>query len=404
MANKSKFIIRRKDSEVDALYLDSEGLTIGRLITNDLVLNHRAVSRTHAGITRAANLPGFEDSENAATTYYLFNLSGSNGTLLNGEYVDNVALFDGDVIQIGPYLLKISFADDALAISVELELAVQPLESRTSRLQMPSGQDGEKTMLIKLPTVASRGTARLTSRLSAMLRGGSGQGLLTGYLPSLDQQALDLFWEKRKREAGKIDARTPLHPREGRRFGKAQFNWQPTFDLARLWRASYFVWGTLSVLLLSLAAAVVYSNAYAPRPLSTAHAQRLTTDALLTRNLATQSNSNSCTSCHTPAAGMLDQCITCHQTKPTATKAAFAPATYIKGHAQQNLGCLDCHVEHLGPQTEAGLLHYGLCYNCHNGVYQLPQAGQSGSAGTVLPIPHGGAVGYLGGTAIGNSK
>jgi thioredoxin reductase (NADPH) len=398
MTTKSRYIIRRKDSEVDDLFLDSEGLTIGRLINNDLVLNHRAVSRTHAGITSAANLPGLVESGVSENSFYLFNLSGSNGTLLNGEYVDNVALFHGDVIQIGPFLLKISFADEALSISVEMELKVQPLESRTSLLQMPSGTDGDKTMLIKLPTVAARGTARLTARLASLVSGAAGQGSATGYLPSLDRQALDLFWEKRKREAGKIDARTPLHPRAGQRYGKAQFNWRPTFDLTRLWRMSYFVWGTLSVLALACAAALVYANAYAPRPLSTAHAHALSPDQLRVRNLANQSNGNSCTSCHTPAAGMLDQCINCHQTKaipaPGEAKAAFAPAVFIQGHQQQNLGCLDCHIEHLGPQNEAGLLHYGLCYNCHNGVYQLKQAGENGPAGTVLPIPHGGKVGY----------
>ena len=49
---KNRFLIRRRDSDnaVDDIVLESEGLTIGRLVSNDLVLNHRAVSRTHAGI------------------------------------------------------------------------------------------------------------------------------------------------------------------------------------------------------------------------------------------------------------------------------------------------------------------------------------------------------------------
>ncbi|MBI1765146.1 MAG: NAD(P)-binding domain-containing protein [Acidobacteria bacterium] len=385
MASKSRYIIRRKDSEVDDAFLDSEGLTIGRLISNDLVLNHRAVSRTHAGIANAANIPSLAEAAETAATYFLFNLSASNGTLLNGENVENVALFDGDVIQIGPYLLKVNYLDDALALTVEMELKVQPLEKRTALLQLPAGQDGDKTMLIKFPTVAGRpGTAML-----------SGQGLLTGYLPSLDKQALDLFWDKRKREAGKIEAKSPLHPRFGQKYGKAQFNWRPTFDLRRLWRSAYFVWGTLVTAALAVAAAFAYSNAYAPKPLSTAHAQPLSAASLQQRNLAARSNGNACTSCHTPQAGMLDQCIACHQTKATAARPGFAPAVYIKGHENQGLGCLDCHSEHMGPQNETGLLHYGLCYNCHNGVYRLKQAGQSRQAGDILPIPHGGAVGYV---------
>jgi thioredoxin reductase (NADPH) len=385
MATKSRFIIRRKDSEVDDVFLDSQGLTIGRLISNDLVLNHRAVSRTHAGIASAANIPGLTENPDAAGSYFLFNLSSSNGTLLNGENVENVALFDNDVIQIGPYLLKVNYVDEALSLTVEMELKVQPMEKRTALLQMPTGQDGDRTMLIKFPTVAGRpGTSML-----------SGQGLLTGYLPSFDKQALDLFWDKRKREAGKIEGQSPLHPRLGQKFGKAQFNWHPTFDLARLWRMSYFVWGTLLTAGLAVAAALAYSSAYAPRPLSAAHFESLSAASLSQRNLAAQSNSNACTTCHTPAAGMLDQCIACHQTRATATKTGFAPAVYIKGHEEQKLGCLDCHVEHMGPQNEAGLLHYGLCYNCHNGIYQLKQAGQERQLGDVLPIPHGGVVGFV---------
>src|SRR5262245_8773760 len=108
MATKSRFIIRRKDSIVDDVFIESEGLTIGRLISNDLVLNHPAVSRTHAGISKATNIPGFEGNAEEAERYWLFNLSSSNGTLLNGENVDNVLLFNDDVIQIGPYLIKVN--------------------------------------------------------------------------------------------------------------------------------------------------------------------------------------------------------------------------------------------------------------------------------------------------------
>jgi thioredoxin reductase (NADPH) len=387
MANKSRFIIRRKDSIVDDVFIESDGLTIGRLISNDLVLNHRAVSRTHAGITKAANIPGFAESGENAERYWLFNLSSSNGTLLNGEYVDNVLLFNNDVIQIGPYLLKVNYVEDALSLSVELELKVQPLEQRTAMLQAPSSEGSEKTMLIKMPTsVAARGNTTLFA--------GQGQGLLSGFLPAKAQQALDLFWQKRKREAGKIEALTPLHPRGGQSYGKAQFNWRPNFDLARLWRKSYFVWGTLVSVAVAIVALAIYTNAFSPKPLSTAHASSFASDALLKRNIANQSNSNSCTSCHTPAAGMLDRCIDCHQTQPTPQKATFAPAVFIEGHRKQQLGCTECHIEHLGKDTVAGLLDYGLCYNCHNGVYQLKQASDTRPAGAVLPIPHGGAVGY----------
>src|SRR5215471_8155363 len=101
MELKGRFIVSRKDqvSQVDDVFIENEGLTIGRLIGNDLVLNHRAVSRTHAGIKRVQD------------EYWLFNLSESNGTILNGQLVARVALADGDVVQIGPYLLRVNYGD-----------------------------------------------------------------------------------------------------------------------------------------------------------------------------------------------------------------------------------------------------------------------------------------------------
>src|SRR5215471_8421738 len=107
MELKGRFIVSRKDqvSQVDDVVIESEGLTIGRLIGNDLVLNHRAVSRTHAGIKRVQD------------EYWIFNLSESNGTMLNGQLVARVALADGDVVQIGPYLLRIDYGDSDQASS-----------------------------------------------------------------------------------------------------------------------------------------------------------------------------------------------------------------------------------------------------------------------------------------------
>ena len=82
MAAKNRFIIKRKDKDdaVDDVLLESEGLTIGRLVSNDLVLNNRMVSRTHAGIKEIGK------------EFWLFNLSTSNGTNLNGELVEQTPL------------------------------------------------------------------------------------------------------------------------------------------------------------------------------------------------------------------------------------------------------------------------------------------------------------------------
>ena len=54
-----------------------------------------------------------------------------------------------------------------------------------------------------------------------------------------------VFWEKRSRE--KEDWGTRLRPTEKPKPGKAMFNWRPTRDLRRPWRAALFVWAILIV-------------------------------------------------------------------------------------------------------------------------------------------------------------
>ena len=183
MAAKSRFILKRKDSDVsvDDVVLETEGLVIGRLISNELVLNHRAVSRTHAGINQIGS------------DFWLFNLSKSNGTSLNGELVDRTALADGDVIQIGPYLLRVSYQAQALAITVERQLQVQTAEGSIVLPAAPPGVgegDASATIVIKAPVIPG---PRRTPDGSGLVQG---TGLLTGVLRAVDEQALEIFWKK----------------------------------------------------------------------------------------------------------------------------------------------------------------------------------------------------------------
>ena len=363
---KSNFIIKRKDQEVDDVYLESEGLTIGRLTGNDLVLNHRAVSRTHAGIKEFNG------------EFWIFNLSESNGTLLNGELVTKTSLADGDVLQIGPYTLQVNYAKNALALTVEMELEVNPLQPGTTKLLWDAGAEdaSSKTVLIQIPSIVKK--------KSVVTPGGTkrqqGTGLLTNVLAQADEQLMDLFWSKRKREAGKIAPQTPLHPRGGKQVGKAQFNWRPTLDLHRVWRKSYFYWGIAIVALLSIAAYVIYEETYSPGEVSRAH----TLATPPARPIALQANANSCANCHGVTQGMQDKCITCHSTQ------SFVPVVF-DAHARENVGCTGCHIEHQGSSSAVGLLSNQLCSNCHSGNYTIKTGDRAGS---VLPVAHGGDIGY----------
>src|SRR5215213_9461184 len=104
----SRFIIERDDLEVDPVTLVTDGLKIGRLPSCEVVLNHPAVSRLHAGITMSGG------------HHYLYNFSSSSGTTLNGRVVateSGEVLADGDLVQIGPFFLEVKrVADRPLAL------------------------------------------------------------------------------------------------------------------------------------------------------------------------------------------------------------------------------------------------------------------------------------------------
>ena len=62
-------------------------------------------------------------------------------------------------------------------------------------------------------------------------------GKLSGVMASAEEYALKVFWDKRKRDAGKMAEVTPLRPNLLRgRVGKARFNWRSSSDLRRPWR------------------------------------------------------------------------------------------------------------------------------------------------------------------------
>src|SRR5262249_18998913 len=240
---------------------ETEGLTIGRLTGNDLVLNHPTVSRTHAGIKEIVG------------DYWIFNLSNANGTLLNGELVEKTPLADGDLIQIGPFFLRPTYTNDYLKLKVEMSIKPLPLIASGTGTLQPLGEAGEiedagKTVMFDRKLVAQRekSTPQGTRRLS-------NTGVNTGGLQAADEEALKVFWDQRKREAGKLDMESPLRPKSRRRSGKAQFYWRPTRDLERSWSVAILVWSALIITVLSVAAVFTFKEAYSPGTLSAAHAR-----------------------------------------------------------------------------------------------------------------------------------
>jgi pSer/pThr/pTyr-binding forkhead associated (FHA) protein len=85
--------------------LDRPSLVIGRTDENDVVLNHRSISRHHAKIVR--------DGEH----YTIVDLQSANGVRVNGEDYERIELNPGDVIELGHVKLRFVGPDETFAFT-----------------------------------------------------------------------------------------------------------------------------------------------------------------------------------------------------------------------------------------------------------------------------------------------
>lgn len=344
MPQANKYIIIREDLVQDPVTIITDGLLVGRLQECELLLNHPSVSRAQAGIKLV------EDS------YFLFGLRPSNPVKLNGKPVEeHEALAPGDVLEVGPFELEVDLTDEALVLKVSLQIGTVV---DTSNLSSPD-----------------LGTAKLEPVLAP---GEKKAHAKTRAAPIQGDKALDIFWDKRIREAGKLVRLSPLFPRAQRRAGKAAFNWMPTTDLRRHWPVSFFIWSALVVGLLSVAAAYWYASAYAPGPVARAHVQ---SQLSIFPPIAIKANENSCTSCHSFSGTMEQNCAQCHSAE------AFV-ATVIEPHATAGIGCVSCHAEHRGTEFHASQGALATCSECHNNANRTVYNGHK------VATPHGGTFGY----------
>jgi pSer/pThr/pTyr-binding forkhead associated (FHA) protein len=344
MAQENKYVIIREDLVQDPVTIITDGLVIGRLQECELLLNHPAVSRAQAGIRLVGG------------SYFLFSLRQSNPVELNGKAVEeNEALAPGDVLEIGPFLLEIDLTEDALVLRVSLQIGTVVETTSASSPNLRTA---------KLEPVPVPGEKKAHAKTRAA--------------PLPGDKALDIFWDKRIREAGKMVRPSPLFPRSQRRAGKAAFNWTPTTDLKSHWPVSFFLWGAIVVGLLSIAAAYWYASAYAPAPVSRAHAK---SELSLFPLIAVKANANSCTNCHSFSGNMEANCSGCHNAE------AFV-ATVIEPHVAAGVGCVSCHAEHRGVEFKAAEAALLTCTECHH------DANKNSYNGRKVATPHGGTLGY----------
>jgi len=90
----AKIVLTVDGTVLKELPLEKSRIGIGRRATNDLVINHVAVSGLHAAIVERQG------------KFFVEDLNSTNGTQLNGQLVVRHLLQDQDVVEISPYQIK----------------------------------------------------------------------------------------------------------------------------------------------------------------------------------------------------------------------------------------------------------------------------------------------------------
>jgi pSer/pThr/pTyr-binding forkhead associated (FHA) protein/tetratricopeptide (TPR) repeat protein len=93
-APAARMLVLTTDLAGSEFTLDRDSLVIGRTDENEVVLNHRSISRHHAKIVREGE------------RYTIVDLQSANGVRVNGEDYERIELNPGDVVELGHVKLR----------------------------------------------------------------------------------------------------------------------------------------------------------------------------------------------------------------------------------------------------------------------------------------------------------
>ncbi len=99
-APAARLVAMSTDLSGSEFLLDRPSLVIGRTPENDVVLNHKSISRHHAKIIRDGD------------RYFVVDLESANGVRVNGTEHDRIELSNGDVVELGHVRLRFSTGPD----------------------------------------------------------------------------------------------------------------------------------------------------------------------------------------------------------------------------------------------------------------------------------------------------
>ncbi|MGE5237145.1 MAG: adenylate/guanylate cyclase domain-containing protein [Acidobacteriota bacterium] len=96
--------------------LDASPLGIGRASDNPIVLKDFSVSRHHARV------------EQRGEAWWIVDLGSTNGVKINGRYVTEAPLAEGDEVQVGNFALTFQRGDSGAGMAVSSSTFLRPLE------------------------------------------------------------------------------------------------------------------------------------------------------------------------------------------------------------------------------------------------------------------------------------
>lgn len=92
----AKLLLKHEGVTVNTVAIDKDVVTIGRKLGNDIQLNDAVVSSEHACLLRRPS-----EYLEGHFTIFLKDLASTNGTMVNGQLVNEILLRHGDRIQVG---------------------------------------------------------------------------------------------------------------------------------------------------------------------------------------------------------------------------------------------------------------------------------------------------------------
>lgn len=142
----AKIILTVDGVTLKELPLTKERITIGRRSTNDLVIDHVAISGKHAAIVSQLD------------DYLLEDLDSTNGTQVNGQPVKKHYLQDRDIIELAPYQITFIAGTNSDTAGSEQNAALSGKPERMqSAAQSASATGAPQVAMIRVLTGPSAG-------------------------------------------------------------------------------------------------------------------------------------------------------------------------------------------------------------------------------------------------------